>query len=119
MFLTLVVFILGIKAMCPLLDKTIQYSLTSLPSALTHNLYRNYCFKAMLLAYFGDSTSTNSSLGLDRGLGVASSKEDKDSRDCSVGEELIIENRVVGTPFDILSETWSHDSADGLTTNQS
>jgi len=31
---------------------------------------------------------------------------------------MIKKNRVVDTPFDILSKTWSHDSVNSLTTNQ-
>jgi len=42
----------------------------------------------MLLVYSGDSTSTNSSLGLDRGVEVARSKGGEDSRDSSIRERL-------------------------------
>jgi len=75
----------------------------------------------MLLVYFGDSTSTNSSLSLDRRVGVARSKR------VGIVEIVALEkksymigwgNKVVGTPSYILSETWSHDSTDSLTTNQ-
>jgi len=42
----------------------------------------------MLLVYFGNSTSTNSSLDIDRGVEVAESKESEDSEDGSVGKRL-------------------------------
>jgi len=40
----------------------------------------------MLLVYFGNNTSTNLSLGLDRGVEVARGKEGENSRDNSIRE---------------------------------
>jgi len=48
----------------------------------------NYYFRAMLLVYFDDRTSTDTSLSLNGGVGVARSKKSKNSRDSSIREGL-------------------------------
>ena len=57
-------------------------------------------------------TSTNSSLGLDRGVKVARSKKDKDNRDSSVKERLYNWLERLVPLFYILSEIWLYDFVD-------